>query len=182
MISSERTQNVIVSFVIIVTLVSSIFLVSNAQYYTGSYVLAGKMEVTIEEIIVDDIDPGNESVYPALSFIINFRTDSPIEGNVRLMYIDTTVWLNDDILSLTVLQKYITNVADQELHPGYNSTFTLGNTINSNTDRTTILQADSVDTWHWYIKLMYGFITFDQEHSLIYRTLYFNWTGPTTIL
>ncbi|MHA2396763.1 MAG: hypothetical protein ACXAC0_08665 [Candidatus Thorarchaeota archaeon] len=161
---------------------SSILLVSNAQYFSGSYVLAGRMEVTIEEIIVGDIDPGNESVFPFLSFNLNFRTDSPTEGNVRLRYISGTAWLNDDLLSLTVLQRYINNDADQILHPGYNSNFALGNTINSDTDRSTILQADSTDTWNWYLRLTYGFFTFDEERSLIYRTLYFNWTGPTTII
>jgi hypothetical protein len=181
MISSDRSQNVIVSFVIIAALVCSIVLVSNAQYYGGSYVLAGSLEVSIEEIVTGDIDPGNESIYPFLSLKFNFRTDSPLEGNVRLRYIGATVWLNDDLLSYTVFQKYINNDADQILHPGYNSNFSLGNTINSNADRSTILQADSTDTWNWYFQLKYSFFTFDEAQSLISRTLYLNWTGATII-
>jgi hypothetical protein len=105
-----------------------------------------------------------------------------MEGNVRLRHIVATVLLNDDLLSFTVFQKYINNDADQILHPGYNSNFSLGNTINSHADRNTILQADGTDTWNWYFRLRYAFYTFDDAQSLIYRTLYLNWTGATIII
>ena len=55
MISSERAQNVIVTFVIIAAVVSSVLLVGNGQYYSGSYILAGRMEVALEELVVRDI-------------------------------------------------------------------------------------------------------------------------------
>jgi hypothetical protein len=181
MISSERTQNFIVAFVIIATLVSTVFLVSNAQYYSGSYILAGKMEVTLGEVVLGDIDQGNESIYPYLSFIFNFRTDSPVEGDVRLTYIGASISLNDDPLSLTVLDRYLNNDEVRVLHPGYDRNITVGRTINSNTDRTTILDADNTDTWNWNIRLSYSFITFGNADSQVFRTLYFEWTGSTII-
>ena len=179
MISSERSQNVIVSFVILTALVSSVLLVSNAQFYSGSYVLAGRMEVSIVGSVVSNIDPTNESIYPSISFTFNFRTDSPIEGNVRLKYIDAALLLNEDPLSYTPLSRYLTNNPDQLLHPGYDANFTLSQTTNSEADRASILEAASTDTWNWYIRLRYNFITFDEERSEIWRVLYFNWTGST---
>jgi hypothetical protein len=176
MISSERTQNIIVSFVIITAVVSSILLVSNAQYYSGSYLLAGKMEVNLLRSTVDNIDPSNASIYPSISFTFNFRTDSPIDGNVRLGYIRATLWLNEDLLSLTPLSRFLNN---EYVHPGYDSNFTLGTTLDSDPDRTAILDAYSADTWNWYIRLRYSIISFDEERSTVTRTLYFNWTGST---
>ena len=59
MIASERTQNVIVVTVIMVAIVSSGLLVSNATYYGGSYSLAGTLNVTLLEVAVGNIDHTN---------------------------------------------------------------------------------------------------------------------------
>ncbi len=179
MISSERSQNVIVAFLIISAIVSSVFLVGNIEYYSGSYVLAGRMEVNLVDVIVGNIDQENESVDPYLSLYFNFRTDAPTGGNVRLKALYATVWLNDDLLSYTVLNRDLSNNPNQLLYPGYDSNFTLATTINSDTDRSAILQADIDDTWNWYVRLRYTFITFDEEQSLTWRILYFNSTGIT---
>ncbi len=182
MISSDRAQNVIVSFVIITAVVSSVLLVGNANYYSGSYVLAGRLEVSIVDTIVSDLAPANDSIYPVLAFTINFRTDSPIEGNVQLTAIYASVFLNDDLLSYTPFSRDISNDAKRLLHPAYNSNFTLATRINSNTDRTTILQADSSETWNWYLNLRYEFITFNEPRSLARIYLSFNWTDSTTVI
>ncbi len=181
MISSERAQNVIVSFVIIAAVVSSALLVSNGQYYSGSYLLAGRMEVGLEELVVRDIEPGNASIYPAISLTFNFRTDSPIEGDVRLTYIDAIVWLNDDRLSYTVFNRYLDNDANRVLYPGFDRNFTLATRLNSNADREAVLDADDTDTWDWYIRLRYSFITFNEARSSVTRTLYYNWTATTIV-
>lgn len=182
MISSERAQNIIVSFVIITAVVSSVLLIGNANYYSGSYVLAGRLEVSIVGTVVSDLAPANDSIYPVLAFTINFRTDSPTEGNVQLTAIYATVWLNDDLLSYTPLSRDLSNDAKRLLHPAYNSNFTLATRLNSITDRASILQADSSDTWNWYLRLRYEFITFDEPRSLTRIYLSFNWTDSTTII
>lgn len=182
MISSERTQNGIVSFVIILALVSSVILVNNVQYYNGSFTLASRMKVSLVSTVVRDIDPTNDSIYPRLAFTFNFRTDAPNEGNVRLNYMDAGVWLNDDKLSFTVFTKSFSNDADQLLHPEYDRNFTISQITNSDADRTAIHQANSTDTWSWFVRLRYNFITFDISRSLTWRILYYNWTGATTIL
>ncbi|MHA2024770.1 MAG: hypothetical protein ACW98U_02620 [Candidatus Thorarchaeota archaeon] len=182
MISSERSQNTIVSFVIILTVVSSVFLFNNVQYYHGSFTLATRMEVNLVSTVVRDIDPTNDSIYPILSFTLNFRTDSPSEGNVRLNYIEATIWLNDDYLSFTGLSRYLSTDADQLLHPDFDRNFTLSKTVDSEADRTAFLDANSTDSWNWYVRFRYNFITFENPRSLTWRVLYLNWTGSTTIL
>jgi hypothetical protein len=182
MISSQRTQNVIVSFFIIIALVSSVFLVNNALYYSGSYELAGRMEVSLVKTVVSDIDPTNESLDPRLVFTLNFRTEASREGNVRLIVIGLTAWLNDDSLSYSYFQRGVTASSDQLLHPGYNVNFTLARTIDSDADRNTILQADNTDTWNWYVRVSYDFITFDDSRSRTSRILYLNSTGSIIIL
>jgi hypothetical protein len=180
MISNERSQNIIVSLVIIAAMVSSVFLVGNAQYYGGSYVLVENVEVSIADTVISNIDPGNESIYPRISFTFNFRTDSPTQGNVRLYSIEASVTLNHDSLSLTVFNRYLTNDPNQYLHPGYDTNFTVARTINSIADRATVLQADNTSTWNWYIALTYSIITFNQRP--FQRNLILNWTGSTTVI
>ncbi len=177
MISSERSQTIIVSAVIIISLLSSAILINNSMYYTSSYALAGSMEVSLVSAEVRNIDHTNESLYPTLSFIFNFRTDASTEGNVRLMFVSIVVWLNDDHLSFTDFRRTITNEDDQVLHPGYDNDITLAKTINSETDRNTVLLANTTDSWNWFIQLRYNFITFDESRSLTWRTLFYNWTG-----
>lgn len=182
MFSSERTQNGVVSFVIIVAVVSSLFFVNNVQYYYGSFSLASTMEVNVVKITVVNIDPTNDSIYPILAFTINFRTNTTYEGNVRLTALYGSIWLNDDFLSFTSLSTAITSDSDQLLTPGYDKNFTLGKTINARADRTTILDANSTDTWSWFIRFRYSFMTFDESNTLTTRVRYFNWTWTPTIL
>ena len=182
MISSERSQNGIVAFVIIASIVCSLFFASNMQYYNGSFALASMMDVTLESTVIQDLDPTNESIYPRLTFTLNFRTSSPIEGNVRLLYLEAVIYLNDDYLSLTTISRYFSSDEDQRLTPGYDKNHALSRVVDSDTDRAAIIDADSTGTWQWYVRFRYNFITFDNPLSQTWRTLYYNWTGSTTVL
>jgi len=180
MISSDRTQNAIVAVTIIATIVSSLFLVGNAQYYSGSYALAGRMEVEIFKTTVSNIDPTNTSVFPGITFIFNMHTDAETEGNVRLKFLGANVHLNGDQLSYTRFA-YTIPWNRQPLYPNYNENYTLGRTTAS-LDRDTVLLANSTGQWHWEVTFRYYFITFDEADSITWRFIYFNWTGATTIL
>ncbi|MFW9792888.1 MAG: hypothetical protein ACFFEE_01195 [Candidatus Thorarchaeota archaeon] len=182
MIASERNQNIIVTFVIIIALVSSVFLVNNIQAYSGSYALAGSLEVNPVRTVVRDVDPSNASLFPIISFTFNFYTDAQLEGNVRLNFMDAAVYLNDDHLSLMSFERTLTSDADQILYPGYDRNFTLAQASNADSDRNTILDANNTSTWNWYIRFRYNFIIFDESRSLTWRVLYFNWTGSTTVI
>ncbi len=180
MISSDRTQNAIVVFTIIGALVSSVFLVSNAQYYTGSYALAGRLEVDLVKTTVSNIDPSNSSIFPSIRFVFNLHTDAATEGNVRLGFLGANVFLNDDQLSYTPFS-YVVPYDHQQLYPLYNENFTLGQTAVSS-DRDTVLLANSTGQWHWEMTFRYYFTTFDVDGSITWRYLFFNWTGSTTVL
>jgi hypothetical protein len=180
MISSDRTQNTIVAFTIIAALVSSIFLVGTAHYYSGSYALAGRLEVDIVQTTVSNIDPTNSSVFPRIRFTFNIHTEAASEGNVRLGFIGANVQLNGDELSYTPFA-YTVPYDHQPLYPNYDENFTLSQTTAS-TDRDTVLLANSTGQWNWEIMFRYYFTTFDIDGSITWRYIFFNWTGSTTIL
>jgi hypothetical protein len=180
MIASERSQNVIVAVTIIAALVSSVFLVSNAQYFGGSYALAGGLEVTIAETVVSNIDPTNESIFPHLQFTFNMRSDADIEGNVRIMFIGVEVTLNDDLLSYTSFA-YSPPPALQSLFANYERNFTLGKTTSEIWDRDAINDAYTTSTWHWELEYRYRFITFDEPNTITWRYINFDFVGNTTV-
>jgi hypothetical protein len=140
------------------------------------------MEVTLISTVISDFDPTNESIYPRLTFTLNFRTNSPTEGNVRLLYMDAAIWLNDDYLSLTSLSRYFSSEEDQLLTPTYDKNHTLSRVVQAENDRTAIIDANSTGNWDWFVRFRYNFITFDNPRSQTWRTIYYNWTGSTTIL
>jgi type 1 fimbria pilin len=179
MIASERTQNIIVVAVIVTAIISSGLLVSNAQYYGGSYSLAGRLNVTLLEIQVRNIDHTNESVDPQIRLSFKMNTSSQYEGNVRITFIGASVTLNDDLLSYT---SFALTPSDsrQIVTPDYNETFTMSNTATSY-DKTTILDADTTGVWNWDIVYRYSFIVFDERGTITWRYVYFESTQTTII-
>jgi hypothetical protein len=167
MISSERSQNIIVAFTIIAAVISSGFLASNVNYYTGSYDLISSMTVNVVKTEVHDIDPLNESIFPRIAFTFNMRTEANTEGNVRLTFIGAQVHLNDDHLTYLTFARVI-------------PFFTLSERTGA-TDRETVLNAYSTDSWDWYLVFRFSFITFDQIDTLTVKYLEFNVTGTTNL-
>lgn len=180
MIASERTQNIIVVSVILITVVSSGFLVSNAAYYGGSYSLAGRLDVSLLEIRVSNLDHSNESIYPGLRLTFNLATDSLTEGNVRITFMGAEVTLNNDSLSYTTFS-FTPQVVDQYLYPEFNRNYTMHNSASTSFDRETILLADSEDSWNWDIEFRYSFIVFDERGTITWRWFYFETTITTII-
>ncbi|MHA1963057.1 MAG: hypothetical protein ACXACG_13060 [Candidatus Thorarchaeota archaeon] len=179
MISSERSQNIIVAFTIIAAVISSGFLASNVNYYTGSYDLISSMTVNVVKTEVHDIDPLNESIFPRIAFTFNMRTEANTEGNVRLTFIGAQVHLNDDHLTYLTFARVIP-FEDQSLFTNYEKNFTLSERTGA-TDRETVLNAYSTDSWDWYLVFRFSFITFDQIDTLTVKYLEFNVTGTTNL-
>ncbi len=182
MISSERSQNIIIAITLIAAVVSSGFLVSNSNYYTGSYELVGRMSVDIVRTQVSNIDPTNESVSPRIILIVNLRTTSATEGNVRVNFLGAEVTLNDDLLSYTPFAKIIP-MDQQSLYPEYNMNFTMRGIADdeTHTDRNAVIDAYQTDTWHWYVTLRYSFYIFDEYGSISFRFHTFNYTGAVVV-
>ncbi len=175
MISSERSQNVIIAITIIAAVVSSGFLMSNASYYTASYELVGRMSVDIVKTQVSSIDPANETLMPRIVLTVNLRTTSLTEGSVRINFIGAEVTLNNDLLSYTPFARSIPQDY-QSLHPDYDMNFTLGGATDA-VDREAVIDAYLTDTWQWYVTLRYSFYIFDEYGSISFRWLTFNYTG-----
>ena len=181
MIASERSQNIIVVAVIITAIVSSGFLVSNAQYYGGSYSLAGRMTVTLTDIQVRYIDHENATVEPQIRLYFQMNTSSEYEGSVRITFVGATVILNDDLLSYTSFA-FTPPDSRQVVTPDYNETFTMANVCpEDSTDRATVLDADTTDIWNWDIEFRYSFIVFDERGTITWRRVYFE-TSMVTII
>lgn len=179
MISSERSQNIIVAITIIAAVVSSGFLVSNSNYYTGSYELVGRMSVDIVKTQVSNIDPANETIFPRIVLTVNLRTTSATEGSVRVNFLGGEVTLNGDLLSYTVFSRRIP-MDSQALYPDYEKNFTLIGLADAD-DRDAVFDAFQTDTWHWYVTLRYSFYIFDEYGSISFRFLTYNYTGAVVV-
>jgi len=179
MIASERTQNMIVVTVILVTIISSVPLINNATYYGGSYSLAEGLEVNLLEVKVTNVNHTEGSSDPGVSLTFNLRTESLYEGNVRITFMGASLRLNEDLLSYTPVS-FVPAPADQYLSPEFDRNYTLTKRAISE-DREAILDADTSGTWNWEIHYRYSFIVFDQPETIIFRYLDFNTTMTTIV-
>ncbi len=167
MIASDKNQNIIVATMIIAAIVSSVFLVNNAMFYSGSYALAGRMEVDMLTPVVTNIDVANESVRPRVSISFNMHSTSPFDGNMRVTFVGAQVTLNGDLLSYLQFAK-VPSIDDQSVHPGYNVTFELAQTPAPDEleDRNAIIHAYNISYWNWTVVFRYSFIVFDEPGSI----------------
>jgi len=180
MIASERTQNIIVVSTIIIAMISVGMLLSNSQYYGGTYALAGRINVSLVEIRVSNIDYTNETIDPIIRISFNFYTNSENEGSVRLRFIRADLTLNNDSLSLGAYA-YTLDDSEQVLFPGYNKTFSMSSVV-TGSDKTAVLEAYNSSTWNWDINCDYYFIVFDERGTITWRYLDFQTTETTIVL
>lgn len=179
MIASERAQNIIVVSVIMVAVVSSMFLVDNAAYYGGSYSLAGRLNVTLLEVKVSNINHTSETTNPYLNITFNIATSSLLEGNVRITFMGANITLNGDILSYTIFS-HIPRGEDQYVYPNFNNNYSMGDDA-TDSDRETILESDTSGIWFWQITFRYSFIVFEERGTIIFRWINFNTTITTIV-
>jgi hypothetical protein len=178
MISSERPQNFIVAVMIITAVISSGFIIGNAQYYGGSFALAGMLAVNLTDIHVSNVDPTNASITPGISLTFNFAVNAQAEGNVRITFVGATLWLNNYLLSLTPFA-YTPALADQYLYSNFDRNIILSQTVSPVYDRQTIIDAYQSSTWAWNITLRYSYIVFDEPNTIMWRWYYFYTTNFT---
>jgi hypothetical protein len=178
MISSERTQNFIVAVMIITAVISSGLVIGNAQYYGGSFVLAGELAVNLTDIHVSNVDPTNESITPSIALNFNMAIAAQAVGNVRITFIGATLWLNNDLLSLTSFA-YTPPLQDQYLHSNFDRNIVMSQTVSPVSDRQTVIDAYQTSTWAWNITLRYSYIVFDEPNTIMWRWYYFYTTNFT---
>ncbi|TFG34381.1 hypothetical protein EU527_03480 [Candidatus Thorarchaeota archaeon] len=182
MISRERTQNIIIASTIIVAIISSTFLVSNATYYAGTYTLLGRFSITFEELIISDLDPLDNTTEPHLQFRFNIATDSQYKGNVRITFMGFTPTLNYDELSYTPFS-IVLPVDEQYLTPNYTRELMFNNTASDELgiDRQTIWDAYESGIWFWQVEFRYSYIFFDAIGTVDFAYQNFNITEVTII-
>jgi hypothetical protein len=178
MISSERSLNIIVIIMIITALISSGFIIGNGQYYGGSFVLVRELEANLVDIHVSNVDPSNVSVETSIALTFNFAIHAQAEGNVRLTFVGAALWLNNDLLSLTAFA-YIPVLADQYLYSNFDRDVVMAQTVGSNPDRQTIIDAYLGSTWAWNVTLRYSIIVFDEPSTNMLTYLHYYTTNFT---
>ena len=94
MIDSERTQNLLVLFTIIVSLISVFGLVSSSSYYSGSYQIIRELTIDLENVYVSNVDPGNETINPSLSMHFNILSPQTGSGKATITFLRAQVFLN----------------------------------------------------------------------------------------
>lgn len=182
MISSERTQNIIVATTIIVAIICSTFLVSNATYYAGTYTLFGNLEVTFENLTISNIDPLDNESYPDLQFHFKVATNSQFPGNVRITFFGFTPSLNYDQLSYTPFS-IILPESEQYLTPNYSHELLFNKTASDEygIDRQAIWDAYESDTWFWQVEFRFSYIFFDLANTIHWAYWDFNITQVTIV-
>jgi len=178
MIGSERFQNIIIVVTISAAIIGSGFMVGNAYYYGGSYILTERLDISLAAINVSNADPGNSTGNPLISLTFNMRVTAQAEGNARVTFLGATLWMNSDILSLMAFAFYPT-LADQYLHSGYNKNVTMSQSAGSPDDNQAVWDAYNTSTWAWNVTLRYSMIVFDLPGSITTRFLYFYTTDFT---
>ena len=165
MIASERSQNIIIVLTISVAIIGSGFMVGNASFYGGTYALTERLEVSLANIYVGNIDPGNLSTRPLISLVFNMRITLQVEGNARITFLGATVWLNDDLLSLMAFAS-TPSLADQYLHSDYNKNVTMTQSAGPPDDNQAVWDAYTSSTWAWNVTLRYSMIVFDVADTI----------------
>ncbi len=182
MISSEKTQNIIVATTIIIAVISSVVIVSNGTYYAGTYTLLGELDITFKGLTISHIDPLDNETYPSIQFVFNVATHSAYRGNLRINFMGFTPLLNNDSLSYTQFS-VIPPVADQYLTPTYSHDFIFNETAMDDLgiDRQTILDAYESGTWFWQVEFRYSYFFFDVFGTIDFGYKNFNITETTII-
>jgi hypothetical protein len=177
MIASERSQNIIIVAMLITALISSGLLIGNAQYYGGTYILAGRLEATLVDIHVSNVNTTDASKNPNIALTFNFAIPAQAVGNVRITFIGATLWINNDLLSLTSFSTSI--LADQHLYSNFSQNVVMSQTASSIADHQAIIDAYLTSTWAWNVTLRYSFIVFDESNTITWRFLDFYTTNFT---
>lgn len=172
MIASERSQNIIIALTIATAIIGSGFMVGNAYYYGGTYVLTERLDASLAAIHVSNVDLGNLSVRPLISLTFNMKTTAQVEGNARITFLGATLWLNNDLLSLMAFAS-TPSLANQYLRSGYNKNVTMSQSAGPPDDNQAIWDAYNTSTWAWNVTLRYSMIVFDVSNTITWRFLDF---------
>lgn len=157
MIERDKPQNIIIAAMIVIAVISSVYLYSNASYYSGSYVIINELHIDLIDVQVLNYE--NMSLNPALRMVFNVKAPDVATGSATLTYLRAVVYLNNESLSYTEFRLSIPP-EKQAIIPGYNENFTIGSTITVDEDKAIIYDAAANDNWIFKIELTYFYHIF----------------------
>jgi hypothetical protein len=179
MISSTKSQNLIVISMTVIGLICGASLVLNTSYYTGSYTISRYVTVSLQDIQIAHLDPSNETVNPGLSMIFNVKAPDNANGMMTLKDLSATVSLNEQPFLYATFKNYIP-VSDQSVTAGYNMSFTLGSTVTDLLDKQILYNASLSDNWTFTVTLSMEYYLF-QSGARSWRYLIFVYEGYTPV-
>jgi len=179
MIESERNQNVIAATVLILGIISTGIIFVNVDYYSGSYALAGYVQVELEDIRVTNLDPDNETLIPGLFLKLNLKTGEQADGDVTLNTLVAFIRLNRQLIQYAAFRMNIP-IDLRVLYPGYDQNFTLSSSLTDDHDQELLLDAYNNVNWTWSITIRYWYSVFVPENDA-FREIAFSYNGVTGV-
>ena len=171
MIADTKTQNIILVATLILGIVSGLGLATSSSYFAGSYGLVSNLEVNLLEVRITALDPTNESINPRITLVFNVKAPPGSAGDALLTFLRARVTLNEQLFVYTQTQwRKNIPVADQPLYPGYDTNFTMGETIYTLSDKQILYDAYDSDEWTFSIRLTVVYNVFGAEASPRYIT------------
>jgi len=179
MIESTKTQNAIVVATILIGVFSGVGLVSSTSFYSGSINVVASLDIDLQDILIANLDPTNESVNPALVMVFSVKAPQTGTGQMTLTFLRASVNLNNESLSYTSFQNFIV-LKDRSVTPGYDRNLTVGSTILSLQDKQLLYNASEKVQWTFSITLFVFYHVFQSRAEEV-RILVFAHEGYTDV-
>lgn len=175
LISSERSQNVIMVITLAIGILSGVSLAGSSAYYSGSYLMIQYLEVDLLGVRVSNLQPDNETVNPSLSISFNLQVPQTLSGDASVTFLRANVYLNGESFDYASFTKLL-RAENRQLNPGYNKNYTIGSTIDVMSDKDILYAAYDESNWTFSILLTIFYHTFDSDASQV-RVVSFSQVG-----
>jgi len=175
LISSERSQNVIMVITLIIGILSGVSLAGSSAYYSGSYLMIQYLEIDLIGVRVNNLQPENETVNPGLSVSFNMQVPETLSGDASVTFLRASIYLNGESFDYASFTKRL-SAENRELKPGYNRNYTIGSKIEVASDKELLYNAYDESNWTFSILLTIFYHTFDSDASQV-RVVSFSQVG-----
>ena len=169
MIADAKIQNIVLAVTLILGIVSGLGLAASGSYFAGSHSLVTNLEFDLLEVRITALDPTNESINPRITLVFNAKVSTGSAGEAALTYFRVQVTLNEEEFLYTQTQwRKEVPYADQSLYPGYDTNFTVSETIYEILDKQILYDAEDSDDWTFSILLVISYSVFDTASTARY--------------
>lgn len=166
-----------IAITVILGVMSGIGLVSTTSFYTGSGIIIQHLHFDLEDVLIYALDPANESVNPSMVLIFNVRAPQVASGEAYMMYLSTTVYVDNKTLAYTSFERSIIG-AERILTSGYDRNITVSGTITERLDKLILYNASSLGEWIFGVRVTMFYHLF-HSRAESFRVLVFSHEGYT---